>query len=407
MTMKAFANFKHDLNKLSAFYKATIYSYEQTEALLRFRNRNKIKYDEPTETGLLIKQPHYYKIKGSAKKSIRDNLTELIFVRLVSSLEVFLIDLVRDAFLENKEPFKKQEVSSQFTQAELLSLRSTAGLYHKIITKECRRLSSGGFEDIVKFYKKYFNIDLGSFAPGLTKMDEYHDRRHILVHRLGKTDQQFREKYNTALHRVSVDETYLLQCIQDFGSYSEMVTNQLIYQLNNEYAPKKKTKIAERKLKLSLQLLNNDAENIIQPNFEFWVDDEYLMLNDILDEKRAFDDNKYELVISGKHRQIKSYMKFVRKSEKKKELMVRIIIDKLDTAAPSHERKILDLELLNEIKLALPPQPWPTGAHKAVAIKFNISNSLVSLAIQQLIARGDFKPQINGVLIEPEGNKGE
>ncbi|MEI6767250.1 MAG: hypothetical protein WCM76_16590 [Bacteroidota bacterium] len=173
--MKSIQVFTHDINKLLAFYNATIYSYDQTEEVLNFRGINKIPYDLPTEEGLLIKQPHFFKYNKRAKVELRKNLCEIVFVRLVSALEVFLIDLVRETFLESREPFKKQDVIPKFSQAELLSFKSTTEISAKIINKECRNLSSGGFVDIIKYYKKYFDFDIACFAPGKSKMEEYHD----------------------------------------------------------------------------------------------------------------------------------------------------------------------------------------------------------------------------------------
>lgn len=96
--LKAYKQFIHDLNKLMAFYKATTYSYEQTESVLMNFKKNKFKFDEETSFGLAIKQPHYFKTKRSSKIDIRKNLAEIVFVRAVSALEVFLVDLIRDAF---------------------------------------------------------------------------------------------------------------------------------------------------------------------------------------------------------------------------------------------------------------------------------------------------------------------
>ena len=280
--MKAFQNFSYDINKLEAFYRSTIYTYEQTEEILSYQKRNKVQFDVKNETGLLIKQPHSFKAKRKSNIELRKNLCEIVFVRVVSALEVFLVDLVRDAFLESKEPFKKQDVIPQFSQAELLSFQSTSEIYAKIINKETRRLSSGGFLDIIKFYKKYFDVELANIAPGKSKMEEYHDRRHILVHRIGKTDIQYRDKYNTTKQSISIEEDYLLECIKDFRYFCDLVNNQVIFQLKNQFDKKlNQGKRIERKVFIQIEFLTKIELDCIKPDYEFWANDEYSRFTDI------------------------------------------------------------------------------------------------------------------------------
>ena len=124
--MKAYFNFIRELNELEKFHKSTLYAYEQTEHLLHFWRQKKWEFDITTEIGLNVNYPEVYGTKKSRKTSRRKELNEIVFVRLISALEVFLIDLVRDAFLETKEPFKNQDLTFQLSQAEILSIKSPA-----------------------------------------------------------------------------------------------------------------------------------------------------------------------------------------------------------------------------------------------------------------------------------------
>ncbi len=58
-------------------------------------------------------------------------------------------------------------------------------------------------------------------------------------------------------------------------------------------------------------------------------------------------------------------------------------------------------EILEKVKTALPAQPWPKGTHKEVAEKLGLASNVVSKHIYELIRRGVFKPQVDGVLYEP------
>ncbi|MGC4129754.1 MAG: hypothetical protein QM564_09400 [Bergeyella sp.] len=148
MDIKSYPHFIQELNNLTAFYKATLYSYEQTENLINYYKRNKIQFDTTNELNFEVKYPHNYKIKKSSKNERRKNLNELIFVRVISALEVFLIDLVKDSFLINKEPFKKQDILLQFTQSELLSIKSPSEIFNK--NKVQDNLSGLFFINLVK-----------------------------------------------------------------------------------------------------------------------------------------------------------------------------------------------------------------------------------------------------------------
>ena len=63
--------------------------------------------------------------------------------------------------------------------------------------------------------------------------------------------------------------------------------------------------------------------------------------------------------------------------------------------------KIEDLELILK---ELPKQPWPVGTHKKVAEKLNMKPGYVSAAISQLIDKGLFYTQVDGILYDKSGN---
>jgi hypothetical protein len=60
-------------------------------------------------------------------------------------------------------------------------------------------------------------------------------------------------------------------------------------------------------------------------------------------------------------------------------------------------------EFVSLIADMLPPQPWPTGIHREIAEKLEVSSRRVTSAIELLIGRGVFKPQVDGVVVkQPE-----
>lgn len=64
-------------------------------------------------------------------------------------------------------------------------------------------------------------------------------------------------------------------------------------------------------------------------------------------------------------------------------------------------------QLVEQVRLLLPDQPWPTGIHAEVAQKLEVPNKLVSRAIRELIDKGVFSEQVNGVVLSPDAQVDE
>ena len=205
--MKAYSVASSELSTLRSLYESSFYAFSQAEEVLRYKARRRHKTG--LDPDLVLVNPILYKLKPSFRSTIRQQLRELIFTRLISVLETYLVDAVRDVFFVTKQPFMDQTVQVGFTQAEILAADSMSYVLSRIINKDCRRLTSGGFEELIKYYRSHFGIELTDIAPGKTPMREYHDRRHLLVHRLGKPDSQYRKKYTFAEAHLSVDDEYL------------------------------------------------------------------------------------------------------------------------------------------------------------------------------------------------------
>jgi predicted RNA-binding Zn-ribbon protein involved in translation (DUF1610 family) len=81
-------------------------------------------------------------------------------------------------------------------------------------------------------------------------------------------------------------------------------------------------------------------------------------------------------------------------------LQVRLI--EIPVPKPYKEKvQVLNEDIIKLVKDSLPLQPWPKAIHKSVAQKLRLPNNIVSSAINELIRRGAFNPQINGKLYIP------
>jgi hypothetical protein len=131
--------------------------------------------------------------------------------------------------------------------------------------------------------------------------------------------------------------------------------------------------------------------------YEFWSQDKYYLFSDIIDQRTTLDLNTIEYLISGTIPQIDDYISIIKKEGKK--LNFKINSRKIKADLPKKKQYLvreLDELLLKSIEKELPEQPWETGVHKEIAIKLCVSNKLVSIGIQQLIAQGKFRRQIRG-----------
>jgi hypothetical protein len=62
---------------------------------------------------------------------------------------------------------------------------------------------------------------------------------------------------------------------------------------------------------------------------------------------------------------------------------------------------VLSEEFLQQVKSAMPVQPWPKGAAKTAAAQLGVTQDAVDKAIRELIRRREFKLQFDGELFDP------
>ena len=395
--MKAYSIAKTELSALHDLYGSLSHAFAQAEEVIRYSARSRHnRQDGAPGQDLVIIQPIKYKLKASYGKRVRQQLRELLFIRLTSVLEAYLVDTVRDVFVTTKEPFKDQAVQVNFTQAEILSVDSTSYILSKIINKECRRLTSGGFTEIIKYYRVRFNIDLMSIPPGKSVMEEYHERRHLLVHRLGKPDNQYRRNYVFTGKQVTVDEAYLNSCFDDFENFIDSVNRKLTAWLSTLAAGGSPAS-TQASITYRVVLLTDTEPAFFDEDSQFWVGDELFFLRDILKSKKYLSQRECDLGLAGEPEALRIYAKHLRRAEKRGYLTTTI------TTMDGMYKPVkipMDEALISRVQENLPAQPWPSGVHKVIAQQLCVSNGTVSHAIQVLIQRGVFKQQINGVVLE-------
>ncbi len=400
------------LEELNGYYKSSLFAFNQVQVIQN--NFKEIKASiSPDTADLIFKKP---KVDHISRKRWRTHdplvfLRELIHVRIMSILEVYLIENIKFIFLHNKHPFKSDTVI-KITNRELLSYKTTTELYEKIINHESRQLSSGGFEKIVQFYTNKLRIDIASIYPGRNVIEEYYDRRHLLVHRLGNTDHQFRSKYNTPKKGITIEELYLTKLLEDILKYTSEVrrlTDELIANDSSQHDEN-----GEREIIFKFKSLISGTPDFLNPKFEFWANDKLISIKDIVVKIKVLEDDYIEVTVGGAYTLVTEYYKVVKRTIKQKKKfksfqMLKMMDDgkykgKEKGVKKARKKKKKYIRLtdgeIEQIKNELPQQPWVKGIHKIVAENLNLPKRTVQTGISLLIRRGIFKNQLDGIIID-------
>ncbi|MEI7594408.1 MAG: hypothetical protein WCK02_01575 [Bacteroidota bacterium] len=160
-----------------------------------------------------------------------DKLKQLLLINLITSLEVYLTDVILEIFQRDIRPFKLDEAIS-LQRNYILSLGSIDTLKEAIVKKDFRNLTSGGLVQIVKYYQKIFQIDIKSLGIDFGEIEEIHIRRHLYVHRNGLADEEYCRKFpssNTKVDKyIYSDNQYIFNAIDKILNFGNLVNKQLL-----------------------------------------------------------------------------------------------------------------------------------------------------------------------------------
>lgn len=400
--MKAYNNFQREFTHLEMLHASTLYAYD--EAILRSTQNAKEGY-------LNKKEPVFRKLAGGNefrlasnlkalhnkyKDSFRTILRETIFVRTISVLEVFLIDAVREILVARKDLFTQDKIVT-LSYPHLISFNNSSEILSYIINNECRNLHNGGFKEICNYFRNRLKIELNNFKEPLKIIFEYHDKRHLIVHRLGLTDKEYRHKYNTNIKRVNINEKYLISAFKNIRAFCEFVLNESTIIINSTDNLLNQTD--ESFATIALKTLDKKGNEAIKKNYIFSFDDNIVQLKDLRLQTIKETEDIFNLIISGDINYLKRYIAILKKLDLNKS--IEIINIELNEAKPSKKKNVtVSVEMFEKIRTHLPAQPWEKGMHKIIASKLGVSNNIVQAVIKKLISDGVFKHQMDGRIIE-------
>ena len=304
------------------------------------------------------------------------SLRETIFVRLVSALEVFLTDVVREVYAARRD-LLATDIHIELSYRYLSSLQTTSDLVTFLVNKDCRALTSGGFTKITKYFRDRLGIDLAG-ARGFNRLKEIHERRHLLVHRLGYTDEQYREEHGQRTHRVSIEETFLLESIKlirDFSADVVLKAGSVIVR-----GPEVRFSKTLNEIAIVVEICSPEADQLTSPNFSFLYNERYYSTRDMLVE-RSVSGSRVALKLRGEKKVIRVFLRKVQNLAKAKKLV--IVVPSKTTNA-----KTVSVATIERVRQALPSGPWDRQTAKSVAKTLGLGPRTVEAALRQLQLSG-------------------
>lgn len=225
---KEYRNFSLNFDRLHRWYLGTLLSYDHsidllTQSLPTTPYREKIYFKEELYQKEHLIQHDKRDLLKKFQKGYQQFLDEMVLIRLVTLLEVFLVDMVKTIFFYDKSLFYEKG-KYELNISEFL-LKDKFSLETDYINKLTSKLGRSGFEEIEKLYLKKFNINFSYenlYNYNYTGLKQLHDTRHLIIHKLGKTDDKYRNDYNYSKKKISLSTEkvfYYLELIASFTKY--------------------------------------------------------------------------------------------------------------------------------------------------------------------------------------------
>ncbi|MBV9865488.1 MAG: hypothetical protein JO316_09075 [Abitibacteriaceae bacterium] len=371
------------MERLELLHLGTLFAYDQ--AILHVSERILKNFQDPTaqiERTLAknykynIVAPNAQVMEQQFKQLYPGYLREILLIRVISALEVFLVDTIREVFTVRRDLFHKND-TIQYSYGQILSFESISEIATQLINKECRALQNAGFAKVIAYYQKYLDIKFEKSGLDLKELQEYHERRHLMVHRLGRTDEKYRHDYSSTDKQLSVNKRYIIHCFETVRAFAEFVyteTKSLRRQNTLTRQRKEPTTIAYA----NVLPLNGRGAKVIHMNYTFAAEEEILVVKDIVFSKVPHPNGSYTLGLHGSVKQVDAYLQYLQHSENKQRLKL-VDFKYVRRITPKDS---LPNDFVDKIEASLPDLPWSTNIHEQIANKFRISNRQSKKAIQ-------------------------
>ena len=380
--MRTYTKFVKEITNVRRWLYTTIYAYSKTSDVLsgKLKENQKIN-DEVVQAFNESGCNEYSLIQRFTSDNIK-TCKELALIRSISALEVYLVDSIKEVFNENVSPFLSNDIV-EYHIGEILSCDNVIDLKNKYIEKKCRNLHSSGFEDIAKYYKKIFSIEFSRFNAtidgvtyGLSYIQQYHQKRHLIIHQLGKTDEQYRKKYNSTELVVRLNESDLANFLNVLIEFAHYINRHLENFITIE--------IVEDKIEIQLEIIDPNVMAMFEPDFKINIQKAISIPLSTILLKKSFEGNILTMQLHGAVAHMRKYYKQLLKkaSGNKIKILSYNSISQSEPRRKAGKYSWCDVEKVIEL---LPEKPWEKHIHKRIAEQLGWSNKKVQKIITSIV----------------------
>ncbi|MCY1002812.1 hypothetical protein OWM54_37250 [Myxococcus sp. MISCRS1] len=291
---------------------------------------------------------------------------------------------------------------AEFQYGRLVSFTSLSDLFATIINKECRRLQNQGFSEIVKFYQKIVGIKIPDVQGG-NRLKEMYERRHLLVHRLGKTDEKYRHTYGTQAKTITIDDQYLVESFATVLAFCMEMWDRAHGLLAHPEPSRREPPVT---ITIEAVPFSKRAQEALSERFSFAdpSGERIIRLKDI-ELSRTSTHGTERLVLKGENEHLKQYLRHLKKLVRKDELqLIETVKDRLDLRDYKREKILSSLspDFVKRVEALIPQQlPLPTSFYRDAAAQLSLSVGKTREIVQAIIyarkaALGDQDPKNSG-----------
>lgn len=188
-------------------------------------------------------------------------LRQLVLINLITVLEVYFTNVVREIAKRDLGPFKPENEKVDYMRNHLLNFSTIKGVENDLIEKDIRKLTSGGLEESQKFFIKRFDIDFKNIGIDYSEIEEIHERRHLFVHRNGLCDALYARTYPLfgfkPGDRIILDHGYIISALDKILGFAHNINQRCLAKY-----PVSKRKI--QSIKGSRQFEEGDVKLLIE-----------------------------------------------------------------------------------------------------------------------------------------------
>lgn len=203
--------------------------------------------------------------------SYPNKLRHLILINLITDLEVYFTNLVREIAGRDLEPFKNVENEKvDYFRNHLLNFSTIKNIEDDILNKDIRKLTSGGLEKTEEYFQKRFGINFKELGINFKAIQEIHERRHLFVHRNGICDSIYSRTYPEFGFKVGdtirLDHEYIIYALDKILEFSSKINQQCLIRFPDNkrkiksFKGPKNSITGEVKLLIEFETIKNDFD---------------------------------------------------------------------------------------------------------------------------------------------------